>query len=188
MRLLAIERGSTAEAAVDRMNREAFPDIERLELEDMFRVAECMDAEVIGIYDGPEAAARSDDAAPIGFFMSERNGDCVYINYFAMDETVRGKGLGSEALKMILEYFGDVQVTLDFEIPEDGKDDRELRARRRNFYLRNGFFATGFYSVLRGVRFEVAANRKSFDEGRMNGLFAEISRCVDGFEGKVYRL
>ena len=58
------------------------------------------------------------------------------MEHFAVSEKKRGKGMGSEMLKEIVDMFDPV-------ILETEKDMDEFSARRRAFYIRNGFSDCG---------------------------------------------
>ena len=59
-----------------------------------------------------------------------------FLEHFAVSEKKRGKGMGSEMLKEIVDMFDPV-------ILETEKDMDEFSARRRAFYIRNGFSDCG---------------------------------------------
>lgn len=59
--------------------------------------------------------------------------DFAFIEHFAVDTPLRGKGLGASLLRELLTNFS-CPVCLEAELPET-----ELASRRLNFYRRNGF-------------------------------------------------
>lgn len=59
-----------------------------------------------------------------------------FLEHFAVSEKKRGKGMGSEMLKEIVDMFDPV-------ILETEKDMDEFSARRHAFYIRNGFSDCG---------------------------------------------
>lgn len=69
----------------------------------------------------------------IGLLTYWRGPGFAYIEHFATDPAVRGRGLGKEALLFFLARVG-CPVVLEVEPPVD-----ELRERRIGFYERNGF-------------------------------------------------
>lgn len=59
----------------------------------------------------------------------------VYVEHFAMNEDMRGHGLGGKALDLLLrKYNSEKPVVLEVEMPAD-----EVSKRRIDFYRRHGF-------------------------------------------------
>lgn len=63
----------------------------------------------------------------------------VYLLYIAVSEPLRSIGMGSELLGWLRKQSGDKTIVLNTEAigQYDGMDD--MRTKRLNFYLRNGF-------------------------------------------------
>lgn len=78
--------------------------------------------------------------------------DIVFIFYLAVDEQARGNGIGSEILTLIKEEFPDCRLVLNIEALDEEAENNEERKRRRQFYVKNGFFSAGYnvreYSVI----------------------------------------
>ena len=65
--------------------------------------------------------------------------DLLLLDYFAIAEDMRGRGIGSEAIKMLLALYPDKRFLLETEDPDEvGADNTEIRRRRLGFYLRSG--------------------------------------------------
>lgn len=89
----------------------------------------------------------------VGFFMLEENtnNNSYYIDYFAIYEQYRNKGLGTLAIKHLLS---DVvrNKTLCIEIEKPTSDDPDT-IRRKNFYINLGFKDVGSLYLLYDVFF-----------------------------------
>lgn len=81
--------------------------------------------------------------------------DLVLLDYFAIDETIRGKGYGREALIQLRKRYKGRRFFLEIEKPEDGAENNEERIRRKKFYLENGFLETQIVVNLFGVTMEL---------------------------------
>ena len=68
----------------------------------------------------------------------------AYIEHLALDESVRNKGLGSAALKAIIDTVDPLPVVIEAEPPTD---DNPFAARRIRFYQRHGFAVIDPYYV-----------------------------------------
>ncbi len=77
-----------------------------------------------------------------GFAILLNSGDVSHIIYFATLPEVRGKGLGAKALAALARIKSEMKLIVDIERPEENPPDNEIRQRRKNFYLRNGYKET----------------------------------------------
>lgn len=64
--------------------------------------------------------------------------DMVYLFYFAVDAVQRGKGLGSQAIKAILDRYKGKRVFLALEDWNEPSDNTEQRIKRHHFYQNCG--------------------------------------------------
>lgn len=81
--------------------------------------------------------------------------DMVLLDYFAIASSEREKGLGSEALKLLKEYYRGRRFLLEIECLDAEAENAEQRKRRKAFYLRNGMKPMPFLVNLFGVEMEV---------------------------------
>lgn len=153
--LKIIDKNSIDIEFFEKLNEEAFPKFERIDLVEMLTLAEKESIDVLGIYD---------ISKPIGFAVIIKNKLCGYLWYLAIDKEQRGKNYGSFAIKSILEKYSDLQIVLDFEKIDENAENIEQRIKRKNFYIKNGFYETGKYITLSGENFEVVCNKKQFVE------------------------
>ncbi len=75
----------------------------------------------------------------VGFIYLVDYRDLVYLFFFAVDPSMRGSGNGGEILRLLRERYPDKRIFLAREQLNPEADNYELRCRRREFYLRNGF-------------------------------------------------
>lgn len=72
------------------------------------------------------------------FFATWEGQDYIYLEHFAVKESLRNGGLGSKLLREFLSQ--QVKpVVLEIEIPKSG-----IEKRRAEFYVRNGFYLNEF--------------------------------------------
>ena len=147
--LKSVGRSSPERCMFEEINERAFPQYERMNFDDIYRLQSVCETEILGIYDEDE---------PKGFIVLLKNEKCGYIYYLAVDEKYRSSGYGSAALKELERTYPNIQLILDFEEVKCDADNYEQRIKRKDFYLRNGFHETGQYTVLSGERFEVVCN------------------------------
>lgn len=93
--------------------------------------------------------------------------DLVLIDYFAIDEESRGSGIGSEALKIFCNRYGNKRIFLEIESTvSDKEEDHDIKIRRKHFYQRNGFRCMPYLVLLFGVEMEIMTynGKVSYDE------------------------
>lgn len=73
----------------------------------------------------------------VGMAVTWQLSSALYVEYLAIDNDMRCKGLGKRALVAIKSHAGGKRVVLEAEPPSTG----EMACRRLGFYSRNGFEA-----------------------------------------------
>ena len=160
------------------LNQEAFPPEERIEVQRMFQSAEYWDLDILGIYDNGHF---------IGFFDVMKKGLCAYIFYFAVCPEERSKGYGGLALEALKKQYSEYQIVVDFEAQDETAANAEQRRHRRSFYLRNGYYPTGYYQFYMNTEFEIACTQPEFNKEAFESVLAEIQTKVHGFRPHLYQ-
>lgn len=75
-------------------------------------------------------------------------GDAYYLMYLAVENELRNKNYGSKILKDLKQKYKTLFLSIDMPIDE-------ISIRRKNFYLRNGFYDTNKFYEDTGVWYEV---------------------------------
>lgn len=94
------------------------------------------------------------------FLMKDTGSDALLLDYFAVCSSLRGTGIGTEALGLLLAYVQGCGVLIvEIEDPDTAKapEEAELRNRRRAFYRRAGVLDTSLVTCLFGVQYRVMA-------------------------------
>ena len=105
--------------------------------------------ECYGLFDGHEA---------VGYAFFVHNGRHCLLDFFAISEELRGKGLGSYFLHQLNDKIKETDcILVEVENPDAVKDRdaRRKRESRLQFYLRNGFQKTELTSILFGVNYRI---------------------------------
>ena len=63
----------------------------------------------------------------------------VFLNYIAISEQYRNKGIGSEVLQELKNRYSKQKIFLNIEEPDENAENNEERIKRKQFYERNGF-------------------------------------------------
>ena len=171
--LKRIEKDSEYKEELERINTEAIPECERNSLDDLMDTG----AEVQGIFL---------DNAPVGYFVLRKYKMILYLAYFAVRRERRSEGIGSRALKKLAEEKKDHLIVVEFEAPP-GSETNHMAERRRAFYLRNGFYETGWFTFYDETEFEIACTSTSFDINAFNEFTEYLSTLVSDHIPHAYR-
>ena len=129
--------------------------------------------EALGLYDGEQI---------VGYACLVKQSAGHLVDYLAIYPEKRNSGIGSILIKLLAEYMGDEPGTIvEVEDPAYAKseDDRKLRTRRLNFYLRNGCCDTGVRVRCFGVEFIILIlGNKKMDKYSCWELYSSIYKAV----------
>ncbi len=111
---------------------ESFPENERFSFSMMIK-NESGNYETFGFYE---------EGKFCGFAILLNSLDISHIIYFATLPELRGKGLGAKALGAVSRIKAGRRIIVDIEREQPECEENEIRRRRKNFYLRNGYSET----------------------------------------------
>ena len=178
MRLKDIHPHDPDAALLRKLNNEAFPDEERIDADELFRIAAGGRMDILGIYPDERFA---------GFFAVRTFGNVAYIAFFAVCPEERSKGVGGAALGALKEHYKGRQIIVDFESVYEENENPSQRLRRREFYLRNGFHETGRFMFYCGTEFEIFCSESAYDRAGFEALIRDIHEQAPEFDPKIYR-
>ncbi len=169
VQLRIITQNSSDKQKLKTINEEAFPISERNSIDDLFASGRDGNLDMIGIYADDELS---------GFFAVRKFGRIRYMAYFAVSSQKHSKGIGSKALQLLKTFYADCQIINEFEAPDEKDENNAIRLRRRNFYLRNGFCETGWYSFYDDTEFEIACSDAQFDIAEFQKFIVYLNSIV----------
>ena len=119
-----------------------------------------------------------------GFSNSMTRGTITNIVYFAVEPRLRSRGYGSEILKTIREKHPGTRLVVDIEVEEDSKDaeELELRERRRNFYLRNGFESAPVDYHWQGEHYRLLSAGGTVSDREFRDFWKDVLKEIPGAE------
>lgn len=125
----------------------------------------------------------SESGKVLGFLNFWELADFVYLEHFAVDKNLRGKGLGSELIRKLSEICTGKTIVLEAEPPELN----EFSARRIEFYRRLGFHTNPFpykqppyHKGGKPVELVIMSRPLPLSESDFNEKISEIYRRVYG--------
>lgn len=151
--------------SLEKLNDEAFPTNERMQISEMLQLIEQGKLEVSAVYD---------DEKFIGFYAMVVYHTVSYIFFLAIDSKERSKGYGSKTLELMKKQYQDYQIVLDMEAVIQTASNYKQRKARKEFYVRNGFFETGFYLDFNGMEMEVLCNEHKLNDATFSSLLENL--------------
>ena len=136
--------------ALEAINEEAIPEMERCALTDMLAT-------------GAEVLCIDVNGEPAGYMAVRSWRNILYLAFLAVRADLRSAGIGGEAVRELIRRVPDKQVIVEYEAPDVHSDNRDERLRRKGFYLRNGFHETGWRTCYDGTEFEIGCSVPDFD-------------------------
>ena len=127
LRLIEADRSQISEHR--RLYRSAFPLIERFPWHMLVRKAKAGKAELLTL---------ENDGKNSGFAYVITNEDLAYLFFFAVSEDCRGKGIGTETIKQLIDRYSDKRLFLAIEPLDEAVDNYAQRLKRHDFYLNCG--------------------------------------------------
>ena len=97
-----------------------------------------------------------DDSEFVGFSSVILYKDICYIFFLAVSSNKRDQGYGSQILSEIKHIYNDNVILLCYEEVDNKYQDFEMRLRRKNFYMKNGFIDNPLKTNEFGVVFQTA--------------------------------
>lgn len=178
VQLRIIPQNSPEKLKLETINEESFPISERNSIDDLYASGNDGNLDMIGIYD---------DSELVGFFAVRKFSRIRYMAYFAVCSEKRSKGIGSKALHLLKDFYPNCQIVNEFEAPDESNENNSIRLHRRDFYLRNGFFETGWYSFYDETEFEIACSESEFDMQEFRKFIAYLNSIVSDHIPQPYQ-
>ena len=132
---------------IEKLYLESFPEEERFPF---WILDECSKE------DKSDLLAVLDNDRFIGMCYLVNCNNAYYLMYLAVEPELRNQNYGSRILADLKEKYKTLFLSVDEPIDE-------LSIRRKNFYLRNGFYDTNKYYEDTGVNYEVLCTNPEYD-------------------------
>lgn len=97
--------------------------------------------------------------------------DITHILYFAMEEGLRGRGYGSQALGLVHALKKGRRIIADLEAENQAAPNAVQRSQRRRFYQRNGYVYSGVSYGWRQESYEIFAHGGKVSEAEFEAFW-----------------
>lgn len=143
MKAITIDATSPYLPALRALYERSFPANERRELTDLFTVFGSAHEMLVFLHEGRFA----------GFVSLLSLHDLTHILYLAIEDDLRGQGLGSEALHLLRAHKPSARILADLEDEVPGAANNAQRIRRMAFYRRGGYLPSAVRYTWRGENY-----------------------------------
>lgn len=106
----------------------------------------------------------------LGFVVLIPYKDMVMVDYLAVSSKIRSKGTGSFIMKNVCRQYADKKIVLLIECLDDVAENKEQRAARRRFYLKNGFTSSDIFIEGAGGEMEILNYGGNISQGEYLAL------------------
>ena len=110
----------------------------------------------------------------LGFAATMNSPDLVMLDYLAISESHRGRGIGSVALKELMRRYGDRGFILEIESPYELGPDQVLRQKRKQFYVNRGMTPLHIMAEVFGVKMELLGQNTDIDFERYRNFYRDF--------------
>lgn len=111
-----------------------------------------------------------EDKKLLGFVVLIPYKDMVMVDYLAVSSKTRSKGTGSFIMQNVCRQYADKKIVLLIECLDDAAENKEQRAARRRFYLKNGFTSSDIFIEGAGGEMEILNYGGNISQGEYLAL------------------
>ena len=109
----------------------------------------------------------------------------VYLMYFAINEDKRSMGYGTEIIKKLAKDYDNVILSIE-------RANSSEKLRRKQFYLKNGFYSTNVFYIDAEVEYEILCTNKNFkvSNENLNLFYKQMtnSKILSYIIGKIFNV
>ena len=112
----------------------------------------------------------------LGFAATMNSPQMVMLDYLAISPTHRSRGVGSAALKDLMERYADRAFLLEIESPYEPGPDQLLRQKRKQFYINCGMEPLHIMAEVFGVKMELLGKNCSITFDGYRNFYRDFYR------------
>jgi len=149
---------------VEKLNKEAFPEEERVPLSEFLRYQDRDDAHFFAFYNQEEF---------VGFAFSISNPKAFYISFFCHHAPLEKPRVWKKIIEKLTDFYQRTML-LEVERLDEECDNLEQRKARMDFYRQNGFKTANAFLEYEGLSFEILYRGDHFDEEAYRDIFQKL--------------
>jgi len=153
-------------SALRELYEDAFPEDEKKPFSVILDRRELGTVELLALIDGEGEFS--------GLAITAKHRELVLLDYFAIAPKKRGKGIGTEALKMLQKRYTGRRLILEIEDDAVPADNTAERIRRKKFYLGRGMTVMPYRVSLFGVEMLILTYGGEVSFPEYHGIFGSV--------------
>lgn len=110
----------------------------------------------------------------LGLIYIVESSDIVFVQFFAISESLRSGGYGSKVVDSMKYAYVDKRIVLNIEDLDDTSENYQQRLKRKAFYTSNGFESTGYIVKEPGERLEMLILGGSINRKEISALYKRL--------------
>ena len=115
-----------------------------------------------------------DDNLFVGMAVVMNSPSIAHIIYLAIEDSLRGHGYGSQALKLLHEFYSEKKTMVDIERCDGTSKNEEQRVLRKQFYLKSGYSETSVKYRWRNENYEILSFGGNITEQDYNEFWTDF--------------
>ena len=128
----------------------------------------------------------------IGFLYSIFYDNNLFLWYLAIDKKYRNKGYGKKVISDLKNSNKYKNIILAVEKTDESMNKEDIRVKRKEFYIKNGFYETNTFTEDRNVEYEMLCTNKNFNitEKLLKNVYKQMAKsiCFGSIIEKIYNI
>ena len=116
----------------------------------------------------------------IGFIYATEYKDIVFVQFFAISESLRSCGYGSKVINSMRDINFGKRIVLNIEELDEHAENYQQRLKRKAFYGNNGFSSSGYIVKEPGERLEMLIFGGKISKGEIEAMYKNLFGYILG--------
>ena len=174
-----LKRESSERISAENLYITAFPEIERHHVDELFDACDT---------DKCEWLIFRENELFVGMAYMIIQDDIAFLLYLAVEGNQRNKGYGAEILRNLSQKYKGLEIILLIESLQEECDNMDIRIRRKEFYMRNGFYDTKYIqSTCEGTAiYDILSTKTDFCIDRWKNFIAHYP--MESYMDSTYQI
>ena len=113
----------------------------------------------------------------LGFAATMNSPNLVMLDYFVVRSNLRGRGIGTAALREVLAKYADQEFILEIESPFEPGPEQGRRQKRKQFYVNCGLEPLGIMAEVFGVNMELLGKNCDLTFERYRNFYRDFYKA-----------
>jgi len=110
----------------------------------------------------------------LGFAATMNSPKLIMLDYLVISKKHRGQGIGTIAMKALIQRYCDRELILEIESPYEPGPDQANRQKRKQFYLNCGMEPLNIMADVFGIKMELLGKNCQMDFDRYRNFYRDF--------------